>query len=232
MKKNQLFRMLILFIFITFSFFNCVDSNCIKQDVKVGEVLLMSESKTFMTNFVNKTAIFKDSIGTEMKFKNVEKIKIDTNKSTTRINCNKGLWPIDKSYDFIEWQSYKLTMVNDSLVIYYLMSVLDLNFDALDAQVNNNDGDCGGNSGWVIYKDRGKKDVTPLVEKARLISDTLINGKSFKNILGRWRKDDNICCCGYKPALKTPYEVFFDKQKGIVGFKQLNGKTWTLDRIE
>ena len=228
MKKLIVLSLICLFIYGCFN-------DCTPKNVKVGETLLLPSTKAWLLNLVDKTAIFKDSLGNEMQFKSIEKIKIDTQQNFVRINCNSGWKSEQKSMDFEESDGLSLKMVSgDSLDIYYKMSVMSLNIDAVDAQIgiNNDSSLCGGNSGWVIYKDRGKKMTFPVEEKFRTILDTVINGKSFKNILGRWRKDNDLCCCGLKSPSNTPYEVFFDRQKGIVGFKQLNGKTWTLDRIE
>ena len=215
---------------VSFSIYGCY-SDCIPQDVKVGEVVLMPNSKTFITNFENKTAIFKDSLGNEFKFKNTQKIRQDTDKTIVRMNCNSGFWGNQKSYDFMESISMRLEMQSDSFRISYRMNLMSLNFDAVDASVYWN-WSCGGNTGWVIFADRGKKDVLAVEEKFRVIPDTVLNKKAFKNILGRRRKDTELCCCGIQPPTDAVNEVFFDRQKGIVGFKTIEGKIWTLDRVE
>ena len=239
MKKNQLFCLLILFILTCCSIYSCTSSgDCIPQDVKVGEILLVSNSKTFITSFKEKTAVFKDSFGQEMKFKDSSDYSIRFGpRAIGKVNCSNtkdGLFFTHQSHDYMDTEGSYITMRSKNFILSYNMYIEWSNFDVVNASVFRIDSlGCGGNTGLIITADRGKKDAPRVTEQFRTISDTLINGKSFKNILGRWKDEYRLCCCGIKaPSNDTPNEVFFDRQKGIIAFKMLNGQTWTLDRIE
>ncbi len=236
-----------LFLILSFSLiYSSCFQDCVPQDIRVGSVALMSGTQAFIQQFAGKKVIYKSEDGREIVFRDTSTKGVirDTDRLLVRLNCNSGVWGIDKSWDFIDMENMRINLMSDSFGINYrtwlrwdLSKKADssLLFDAMSLGIVNNTISCGTGAS-LIFSDRGfparLTDTSITLRRFSLVKDTLIGNKRFQNINFRKNDINTLCNAGRVPTNQTPIEVFFNFKDGLVAFKTMNGKFWFFDRIE
>lgn len=231
-----------LFVFLLFlTFYSCFQE-CTPQDVKVGEVNLMPETRAFMQKFIGKKVVFKNEQGKEMIFRDTGSLKRDTWRFDLRVNCNSGIWEKDRSHDFVASEALNIVLISDSLNLNFRAGISSLlnedttkTYDTMIYNIGNTTSLCGFGP-IIVFSDRGHLAVrlsdTTSAFRPRVINDTIVNNRRFQNVRLRVRGITETCSSGDKPSGMTPYELYFNQKEGVVAFKTVNNEFWVFDRIE
>ena len=228
--------------FLLISLSNCklLFDDCDVEDKKIGEKYLTQFTTTFIEKFLNKTVVYVDEFGNELKFVEQNGIQKIIERKFININCNSGIGEINKSYDYIEYEQKDITLIEptQNLVIKYdgrMFSYSSLIpnpifHDSLESKIYISNGSCCKIHSQLIMSMRGNDNQQVNIIDPQIILDTIILNKQFNNIY-KIKKDD-LCCYNEQPEQELPNELYISKVDGIIAFKQLNGELWRFDRIE
>lgn len=209
------------------------------ENVKVGEVYLMPESKQFADQFNSKKLIFKDSDGHEITYSMQTYSKRDDEQTLLRIRCSKN-WFQDYG-DYIVCQSRYLTFSSStpftaltSTLTYNVFTISEglppdtIHYDVLSI---------GGISLGSLcpLSKRGVPSRKDLALGNQFIGNITLLGKPFtavyKNVNHVIMYSKNISSISVQPDLNQD-DIYFTAQQGVVAVKYKNDKLWVLDRIE
>ena len=208
---------------------SCVDTSC-PPDKKIGDIKLSDTSLMFFPYDNNDlTLVFKDSAGNEISFKSKGDIKIEELKLAVKDICSELKYDGRTSFEYIEGQ-YKSTLFftnpeKFSFTISLFTEILDrdkrLFYDKLVINLSST-GYIG--RGEIITDYRGNdsfKDKVKIDYPMKAMDSVVLNNKVYRNIYATELFDGE----------QLNRQVYFSKEKGLVGFK-LDSTIYNLDRIE
>ncbi|MDZ7880682.1 MAG: hypothetical protein U5L45_23610 [Saprospiraceae bacterium] len=228
--KNTLLGLSILTL-LSLPFISC--NKCTGEDSKTGDTQLSKEAQTFMTQFIGKKLIFKDSIGRELIFRDTSGLIKTAQQLETGITCTNG-WPFQSLISFVGYEAWSIGLKSDSLTIQQEFYIANISatvgdtsriYDVLDCQLT----EISSKNRNLIFFGFSKRGVESRADFPRnsdylIVADTVLNQKRFSKLT----KLESIV--NRNP--QTVLESFFDKQKGLVAFKLSDGNLWVLDRIQ
>ena len=230
--KNNLFGLLVLMLFSlqSLQFASC--NKCEGGNKKIGETTLFKDAQSFISQFVGKKVIFKDSLGNEMTFRDTSGLVKKNEELPTEVICE-NTWPNPALVNYIGYESWNIGLKSDSFLIQQTCNIrtrvafqdTSLIYDGLIFSFLTKP-----NSFQELRVDTeiSKRGVSTRPDFNRdnltIIADTLLNQKRFSNL---------IKINGQESATYLNVVVgFLDTKKGLVAFKLKSGKLWVFDRIE
>ena len=224
---------------------NCKEilfDDCNVGNKKIGEEFLMPITNIFLNKFSEKTIVYVDEFGNEMRFIEQNGLQRTVETSLVRINCNNGWKDVDKSYDYIEYEWISIQLINpiENLEIKYIGRMIDrlatirepVYYDDLNSRMSILNSSCCTMSSLLIMSMRDNVDQPVISPDPQIILDTIILDKQFTNIYKIKKNPENLCCAYDQPEPNLPNELYISKTDGIIAFKQLNGKLWRFEREE
>ena len=230
--KNNLFGLLVLMLLSSQSLQFASCNKCEGGNKKIGETTLFKDAQSFISQFVGKKVIFKDSLGNEMTFRDTSGLVKNNEELPTEVICE-NTWPNPALVSYIGYESWSVGLKSDSFLIQQTCVIItrvafqdtSLIYDALrftflskpnsfqelrvDAEISKR--------GVSTRPDFNRDNLT-------IIADTLLNQKRFSNLI----KINGQESATYLNVVAG----FLDTKKGLVAFKLKSGKLWVFDRIE
>ncbi len=222
-KLNAL-SFLVLLAFISLHLTGC--NKCEGTDTKVGETALSPATQSYMTQFVGKKLIFKDSIGREFVLRDSTGLIRLRDTLITGITCQNN-WPHRSLFNFIDYESWAIGLTCNDFKIHqktYMVNEGVKDTSLLQEIFKMDISSKKDSLGMVVFgTEMSKRGTQPNNHNWGdiVIGDTLLNNKKFTNLI--------------KIPLQTNQvfrEGYFNKNKGLVAFKLTDKNLWTLDRIE
>ena len=216
---------------------------------KVGEALLMPESKQLIEQYAKKKLIFKDSVGNKAIFY-AQSISKLGDKNVLRVRCS-GTNPwvdlgdyvdVDPLYITFDFGSPSSTFNRDlSYTVLTISEGLPPDTTHYDIAILGVNSFTAGTSSGIIavcpLSKRGINSRKDLEMGNRYIGDTTLLHKSFDGVYKNFytiyynRLFTNLKSLDVRT---TPVDddIYFNPQKGIIAFKIKGDKLWVLDTIE
>ena len=224
MKKILFFTLCILL------FQSCKKCN----DVRLGSVTLMPSSTVLVNNLKSKTLIFKDSLGSELRFKNSAGLKQQSLKTNYKKLCD-GPIGLGGGFEFLEFESQLLVFTTSDLNVSLQLEalVIDANqqtseakdtvlYDILSVQMYNPTGLTSISNQLELSK-RGIIKLNKPTNNVVIETITIL-GRTFKQVVNVKN--------GLKSNDVEPAEVWYNATQGVVALRLLNGKLFVLDKVE
>lgn len=195
-------------------------------DKKIGEKPLTEKSLRFFAYSGNPKLIFKDETGQELTFTSQEGVRTEVNKISVYKQCTEVKFDGQSSYKYFEGSSKFITFfstpsqfsINIGLYTSILRPEKELFYDKLTVDVMEV-GSVG--HGELItdirFTDSYEESEFNITDPLTQVDTITLNGQGFTDV--------------YQTDSFEGRQVYYNKQKGIVGFKTLT-KTYHLDRIE
>lgn len=202
------------------------------KDVLLGTVKLMPSSTVLINNLKGKTLVFKDSLGSELRYKNTDGVKQEAVKLNLKKLCD-GAIGFGGGFEFLEIESQKLIFTSPTLDLSLQLEAFVLEtrqavevkdtvfYDVLSVKMNNPN--LTPISNQIELSKRGT--AKPDLSSQNVVIETItILGKTFKSVVNVKN--------GLKVNGVEPSEIFYNATQGVVAIRLLNGKLFVLDKIE
>ena len=231
--KNNLFGLLVLMLLSlqSLQFASC--NKCEGGNKKTGETTLSKDAQSFISQFVGKKVIFKDSLGNEMIFRDTSGLVKKNEELPTEVICE-NTWPYPALVNYIGYESWGIGLKSDSFSIQQKCAIANraafkdtsLVYDVLIFSFLSNPNAFQEIIGVPEISKRGVSTRPDFNNRdnVNIISDTVLNQKRFSNLIKIDAKGST-----------TPLNIvtgYLDAKKGLVAFKRRSGRLWVFDRIE